>query len=62
MWGSTDSMDGRCIGIGAIAGLTPEMVGSMYGRISCVSFLVVHPSGLIIVANVGIGSEECGWC
>ena len=48
-------MVGKCSGRGAIAELTPVIVGSKYGRTSGESFLVVHPRGLIVVTNVGCG-------
>lgn len=46
--------------MGAIAGFTPDSVGSMYGLTSVVSFLVVQPKGLIMVAKSGCGCTESG--
>jgi hypothetical protein len=48
-------MVGKCNGRGAIAALTPVIVGSRYGRTSVESFLVVQPSGLIVVTKEGCG-------
>ena len=58
MNGSICEMDGKCKGKGCMASLTPVIVGSMQGRTSVVSFLPVHPRGLITLTKDGWGIVE----